>query len=337
MNTIISAIQKLAQNQNLKKLLSKLRLLNLANKTYESLLRIDDLLTPYKSRARRPVNFLGQKFVPLEKWTYARDLYSVNKSQSETIPAWQCSGCHNHNEFDKPQVSIISSIYRSDEYLPNFLEIIHNQSIFPQLEIAIDSVMPSTLERQLLEQFQNNHENVNIVFHNDKRTIYECWNSAISRTRAPFITNMNVDDVRSRLSIEKQHVAISSTLADVVFQNVYLSLLANADWELIKFMDQVLHMPEVSSSTLISGVNSPHNAPMWRREVHDLIGFFDTKYLSAADHDFWIRCAQAGLNFHKMEEMTVAYYLNPTGMSTKRKSPGHMEGAAIIEKYSKSQ
>jgi len=62
--------------------------------------------------------------------------------------------------------------------------------------------------------------------------------------------------------------------------------------------------------------NLPHNNPMWRKSLHAEYGYFDEKYRSAGDWDFWLRCAFGGAQFIKHPEILGVYYFNPTGLST---------------------
>jgi hypothetical protein len=59
--------------------------------------------------------------------------------------------------------------------------------------------------------------------------------------------------------------------------------------------------------------NSPHNAPMWRKSLHDKIGLFNTRYKSAGDYELWLRAMLDGSKFLKIEEALAAYYNNPFG------------------------
>ena len=59
---------------------------------------------------------------------------------------------------------------------------------------------------------------------------------------------------------------------------------------------------------------------MWKRTLHDTFGHFDTKYKSAADWDFWLRCAFGGAQFRKASEVLGVYYFNPEGISTNTKN-----------------
>jgi len=63
--------------------------------------------------------------------------------------------------------------------------------------------------------------------------------------------------------------------------------------------------------------NSPHCLPMWRKDIHERFGNFDTNYFSGADYDMWLRVLAGGGKLQKINEIVGAYYHNPNGISTK--------------------
>src|SRR5690606_3111936 len=79
--------------------------------------------------------------------------------------------------------------------------------------------------------------------------------------------------------------------------------------------------------------NSPHNAPMWRRRLHDELGWFDTRYRTTGDYEFWFRCLVAGKVFYKVNDPHVAYFQNPDGLSTRSDTPAVAEAREITARY----
>jgi hypothetical protein len=55
---------------------------------------------------------------------------------------------------------------------------------------------------------------------------------------------------------------------------------------------------------------------MWKKSIHDRFGFFDDKYLTAADGDMWLRIAQGGAKIKMVNHPVGLYYHNPTGRSS---------------------
>ena len=70
-----------------------------------------------------------------------------------------------------------------------------------------------------------------------------------------------------------------------------------------------------SKESMLKG-NLPHNNPMWRKTIHEKNGYFNDKYKSAGDWDFWLKCVFSGSKFLKHPETLGVYYFNPSGIST---------------------
>ena len=62
--------------------------------------------------------------------------------------------------------------------------------------------------------------------------------------------------------------------------------------------------------------NLPHVMPMWRKEIHEKVGFFLEAYPSCGDWEFWLRSTFLGLNFKRLPETLGVYYFNPNGLSS---------------------
>lgn len=324
------------QDAKLRDLLVKLHLLKLANFVYHPILKFLQTRNDEDVKSEIPVYFLGEKLLSKNEWS-KRLVYVKNKAVDTLLsPKSQTNfGIAPHLE-NLPLVTVIVSLFNSDSHLASLLENIREQTLFQKSEIVIECAQPSELEKKLLTNFAKDYTNVSVSFHETKLSIYECWNAAINKSLAPFVTNMNADDLRHPQSLEVQAHALLVSGADIVYQDVYYTYEHGLTWQEIEMMGIQSNLPNsVTSDLLISGINPPHNGPMWRRTLHARIGMFDTKYKSAADHDFWIRAALEGAKFFKSEHLTVSYFINPKGMSTKKNSPGSREGADILTKYRK--
>ncbi len=59
---------------------------------------------------------------------------------------------------------------------------------------------------------------------------------------------------------------------------------------------------------------------MWRKSLHDEIGYFDVKYKTAADYEFWLRAARK-YEFIHIKEFLGLYWLNENTVSRKGETP----------------
>ena len=238
------------------------------------------------------------------------------------------------NEKSGCVVSIITSLYRGGDFIGPFLENITSQTIFQSHceLIIIDAASPDG-EQVTIEKYRKRYNN--IMYRRVDRCIgiYEAWNIGVAMARGKYLTNANLDDLRRSDSLEIQ-AAILDTMnfVDVTYQDVFYSFEPGLSFDQIAAHNLRTGLPIVSQYNLME-FNSPHNAPMWRKSLHDEVGLFDENLRSAADFDFWIRCRIAGKVFYKVNDPHVAYYVNPRGVSTRPDTPGMAEANAISRKY----
>ena len=257
---------------------------------------------------------LGQRFDP-EQWL--RDAKSVRRMLSKKAQDISETSVERSKHTFKNDVGVIVSLYRSEAFLPYFLESLKRQTIFTESQIYLGAVQASDFELNLLNQFSSENSNVILEVFDYRAGIYEVWNHGVRQTTSQFLTNMNVDDLRRNDSLELQAQFLKTHKSiDVAYQDVYVSFEANAEWALIEGVGLSTSLPHVSLPMMNLGFNPPHNAPMWRRRVHDEVGLFDETFRSAGDFDLWVKAFIKGCKFLKMGEIHSSYYFNPEGIST---------------------
>ena len=233
------------------------------------------------------------------------------------------------------QISVIVSIYRPGQLFDSFLGNLMEQSIFESTEIVLILVDPIVSERKLATKFAKSNPNVILEIINTRITIYNAWNLAITKCTSPYITNMNIDDLRSPDSLEAQVKFMQShPWVDVGYQDFFYLLDRDLDWASVVNVGAKSKSPAVTLTELAwFGINPPHNGPIWKRELHARLGLFDENLRSAGDYEFWMRVVSGGGIFAKMSESTVGYFLNPDGMSTSVDSPSSHEEIEVQKKY----
>ena len=263
---------------------------------------------------------MGQKVITQKEWNIAtRNYISRDQSIAELQLFIQSKSIERQQNPDTLTYSaaVIISLYRCDEYLLTLLKNVLEQTAFSKCEICILSVEPSVREVEILSLFRSCFSNVKLQFSNERIGIYDAWNQMIRASTAPFITNMNADDLRNHNSIQLQIDYLNrNEWVDVVYQDFFYARQHGLSWDELAEINAHSNLPIVSLYSLVArGINPPHNAPMWRRSVHDEVGYFLESLKSAGDIEFWIRCKLQGIVFLKMREIHVSYFLNPKGMS----------------------
>ena len=231
------------------------------------------------------------------------------------------------------RVSAIASLYKGGPYIRKFLDNITRQTLGENFELIIIDANSPDGEDEVIEQYRKAFPNIRYERMNYRIGIYDAWNVGVGLARGDYLTNTNLDDLRRRDSLEVQAAALDAVpFADVVYQDFFYTLDPNLTFEQIEAYGFRSALPLVTPNNLLA-CNSPHNAPMWRKRLHSELGLFDTSFKSAGDHDFWLRCLQAGKVFYKINAPHVVYYQNPDGLSTRPGSAGIVEGRRIQRRY----
>lgn len=263
----------------------------------------------------------------------------ASKASDASTPPSRTDEKRYHAKFhikSKPQVlvSVLTSLYRGGDFIEQFLDNITGQDIFDEYceLIIVDADSPED-EASTIQRYVAKHPNINYMRMNHRIGIYDAWNVAAKAARGTYLTNANLDDLRRSDSFHLQAAALDNLpFVDVVYQDLYYTFDPELSFEQIAAFGHKTNLPIVTIHNLVE-YNSPHNAPMWRRSLHDEVGWFDTHLKSAGDYEFWFRCLAAGKTFYKINDPHVVYYQNPNGLSTRPDSRGVIEAMDVHKRY----
>jgi len=313
--------------QTIKEISSKMKLLGAIDVTLALVQRSSS-----ESLPSRTVVLLGQSF-DLGQWSRDAVRHHETADQSRDKPNKYNSKRSTFKATEdsyRDDVGVIVSLYKCEEFLDFFLQSLVEQSIFSESQIYIGAVLPTEMEYELLTRFRNGKSNVTLEILPYRAGIYEVWNRGIQKTTTKYLTNMNVDDLRRNDSLELQAAFLNRLPSiDVVYQDFFVSFEPKVSWDLIASNGMKTSLPNVSLPILNSGINPPHNAPMWRRQLHNKVGMFDESFKSAGDFDFWVRSILQGGRFLKMSEIHTSYFFNQQGLSTVSTGSGSEEVARV--------
>jgi glycosyltransferase involved in cell wall biosynthesis len=282
------------------------------------------------------ISLMGEKVMDSATW-YRRAFelkFQQTEVRPETIGRDPNERIPDETSVWKPEVSVLCSLYRVEKYLDAFLENILEQTLFEHTEFQILLVDPSDTELQICQSLARDYRNIILTVYPKRIGIYQAWNDGIRISKGEFLTNMNADDLRRFDSLEIQWATLKRhEWIDVVYQDVLVTVSKELSWEQVRQIDAKTQLPLSGLMAFFNYLNPPHNAPMWRRKLHDSVGYFDEGYLSASDVDFWIRCALDDKIFFKINDPHVAYFHNPDGLSTSRQGTANSEHSQVLSKY----
>lgn len=271
--------------------------------------------------------------------TYLHDVFSEENLYaqfvSETIEEEMLTPVE-----ELPMISLITSVFNAEEHIEQLMEDVTRQSIFKErCEWLIYNVNPvgSDVEEKLIQKYVEKYPD-NIIYKRveDDPGVYGIWNLGIEEASGEFITNVNCDDRRSQIGLYKQASTLfQSPDVDLVYNDSYVVHEANTLYEDVDpSKAQRYNFEQFSPEAMMRG-NLPHNNPMWRKNLHDKHGLFDSSYKSAGDWEFWLRCTFGGSKFKKHSEVLGVYYFNPDGISTNTENESwkREEEKKVFQKY----
>lgn len=207
-------------------------------------------------------------------------------------------------------ITIITSVYNyPQEKFDLFFEDTIRQTIFNLCQWEIFEVGGNNLDVP-------NLPNVRYTSVEKRLTVYEVWNLIIKGSRTPYFANYNCDD---RSHPQHLEILLAYLLRNPSVRMAYCpNIETNVDGETFETTKSVQGFPCLPfDKNTYHRCNSGHARPVWARSLHETVGFFDERYVSAADFDFWLRCIRAGVEFAKVgDEPLYLYYRNPEGISS---------------------
>ena len=230
----------------------------------------------------------------------------------------------------EPLVSVIVSTYNSLEFIRECLEDLECQTLIRQMEIIVVDAASQQHERTVIEEFQERFGNIVYIRTSTKITVYAAWNLAIRASRGKYITPFSAND---RLRKDAYEILVR-TLEEhpdipLVYGDTYITQVPHETFENHTRYGQ-WEWPDYSFEDLLQNCRvGPH--PMWRRNIHDTIGYFDEQYQAIGDQEFWLRMGEQFQLLH-VSEFTGLYWVSPEGLSN-RKEIADPEQLQIRKKY----
>ena len=211
------------------------------------------------------------------------------------------------------KISVLISLYKCQEYLERyFLNILEIENL-NEIEFIIIHNDPSDNETNTINSFLNTNQQVNYQYLAVPREgLYKSWNRGIQLSKALYIAIWNVDDIRFPDSLKLQAEALdgNENIA-LVYGDLYIST---------SFDNKNL----IYNKTYDINKSSWHNSfqdgafIMWRKSVHDTIGYFDEQFIIGGDRDFWFRITDK----HKAVKISapLGIYLQERGKGISKNS-----------------
>lgn len=196
-------------------------------------------------------------------------------------------------------ISVIISTYNSADFISECLEELIKQTIFEHLEIIVIDAASPQKEKDIVSLYQKKYDNISYLRLNKRIGIYPAWNIGIKKTTAPYITPFSTNDRLNPIAYETLSRALDDNPDfDLAYGDTYLSHVPHTPFEHgIDAPGMVQKWGQYSYKFLLeNNCIGPH--PMWRRHIHDKIGYFSEEYTALGDQEFWLRLGRHSKMLH---------------------------------------
>ena len=230
----------------------------------------------------------------------------------------------------QPKISILTSLYKSENYLAQYLAHILEQTIFADCEFILVFNDASEEEKRLgLAAREEHPERFRLIFVHPVENLGASWNRAWKEAKAPLIAVWNVDDRRTRDSLQRQWQAMQAHPDWQLCYGDYLRVEAYGEEQ-----GERRKTPTYSRNRFRRSF--PQGGAFWlmRRAIHKEIRFFDEQFRVGPDLDYSIRLAEAGYSMGRTDGLLGYFTDAEQGLSTRDAGrPSDIERTAIQLRY----
>ncbi|MDY6986512.1 MAG: glycosyltransferase [Thermodesulfobacteriota bacterium] len=229
-------------------------------------------------------------------------------------------------------VSAIVSTYASEEFMAECLDNLEAQTISEQIEVVvIDAASPEN-EGRIVKDFQKRYSNITYVRTKGRIGIYTAWNLAAQMASGKYCMTVSTNDHLRKDACEVLVRALDANPdAMLVYGDTYLTKTPHETFDKNTHYGAYRWSDYSFEALLHNCMVGPH--PMWRTSVHEEIGYFDDRYGTVADQEFWLRMGEKHKLLH-IREVTGLQWITPDAISRKGALPS-LEIAHIHGRYQK--
>ncbi|MBL7145177.1 MAG: glycosyltransferase, partial [Phycisphaerae bacterium] len=288
------------------------------------------------------VVFKGFKFQDFHgKVDRDREIISFAKKYAATAIQIQSKSPTDiqENKFIVPQsdnkseylVSAVVSTYNSERFIRGCLEDLEKQTIAEKLEIIIVNSGSQQNEEAIVREFLSRYDNIKYIRTEERETIYKAWNRAIKVATGKYITNANTDDRHRENALEKMAKTLDENPDKAL---VYANQLEVNEIDGRRVVVGERLNGEFSRARLFEGECPPGSQPMWRRDVHEVFGYFDESFTISGDYEFWFRLTQK-FDFLYLNEVLGERFIGAEAISQSNDDFLNWENELVIHKCHK--
>lgn len=265
-----------------------------------------DIFEKYKPSSNWRVEYI-------QKWTkkynipnlgdYGYDILNLKDTEEDNKPL----------KYKITAIVTVGDLEYYDNHIDRCFKNILEQDMFLQTEHIVVYLKWS-------DKFKKYQKYPNFKFIKETGTggVYNAWNIGIKNSTTEYVTTFNMGCLRHPLNTKIKYDLLVNNPEYSMAYNYYLATddfdedftnLKTTPRDYLKFPD---NYHELSTKACLAGPD-----PVWKKSIHDTVGFFDCNMPQIGDWDMWIRFAKNGFKFKLIPEILCLYHSH-SGSNTTR-------------------
>jgi glycosyltransferase involved in cell wall biosynthesis len=184
------------------------------------------------------------------------------------------------------KISVLTSLYRCEQFLESYFKHLSEINGTDEIEVLLLHNDPQENETAIIDRLLPKTPFARHIIIPERENLYKTWNRGIQLSQGEYITVWNVDDMRFPDSILQQSQALDShpeaalAYGDIWISNVY-GVCGSIKTDTPLYNENKFFFKSYGISCF----------QMWRKSIHETIGYYDEQFRCVADFDFQIRAA----------------------------------------------
>lgn len=180
-------------------------------------------------------------------------------------------------------ISVLTSLYNCKEYLDRFFYNAEKITNLDEVEFIFIHNDSTEKEKEIIDNFLKlnkiNYQYVEVP----REGLYKSWNRGIQLAHGKYIAIWNVDDIRFpdsfilQRDILDRHIDVALTYGNYHITRKYGEV-----------GERIINTIDINKETWFKKFQGGCFL-MWRKSIHESIGYFDEQFVSLGDQDFWYR------------------------------------------------
>lgn len=214
---------------------------------------------------------------------------------------------------NKPFISVITPTYNRENLISRAIESVLNQT-YKDFELIIVDDGSTDNTKEIVKSFQEKDNRI-VYIYQENRGLSSALNKGLSVASGKYIAFLESDDEWLPQKLEKQIYVLEH------YSSVYLvscwafRVFSDTSIKLFKTHKGIIKKEQWCHFFETGGIISPSTIII-RKEVFNIVGFFDTNLKAVVDLDFYIRFVN-NFDIYFIPESLVNYYESSESLSKK--------------------